>query len=124
MSSEHERYLRERATGHREQEPLVAKLLAVHRVEAAAARAGVGAACYRSSLLAAADEVRGIEVSEQPQAEATRRRNALIATVERCARLLRGGNDVRPVVTALGQVAQQLRRLVVVAIEPLGRRED
>lgn len=46
-------------------------------------------------------------------AEATRRRDVIVRSLERYARLLQRGHEVRPIVVALRGLATQIRRLVL-----------
>ncbi|WP_438028976.1 hypothetical protein [Sorangium sp. So ce233] len=76
-------------------------------------------ACCARALLAVADDVRAIRLPEAPPppAEATRRRDVIVRSLERYARLLQRGHEVQSVVVALRGIARQVRRLVL-APEP------
>ncbi len=80
-----------------------------------AAAAGRAEACCAQALLAVADEVRAIRIPEAPPpaVEQTRRRDVIVRSLERYARLLKRGHEVRPIIVALGQLATQIRRLVL-----------
>lgn len=79
------------------------------------AAAGRAETCCARALLAVADDVRAIRLPEAPPppAEQTRRRDVIVRSLERYARLLQRGHEVRPVVVALRGLAQQVRRLVL-----------
>ena len=85
---------------------------AVALLVAAAQRAD---GCCARALAGVADEVRVIRIPEAPSppAEATRRRDVIVRSIERCARLLMRGHAVRPIAVRLGGIAQQIRRLVL-----------
>ncbi|MGK3995133.1 hypothetical protein [Sorangium sp. So ce1024] len=74
-------------------------------------------ACCARALLAVADDVRAIRLPEAPPppADQARRRDVIVRSLERHARLLQRGHEVRPVVVALRGIARQVRRLVLAA---------
>ncbi|XXX79135.1 hypothetical protein WMF30_10215 [Sorangium sp. So ce134] len=86
------------------------------------AAAGRAEACCARALLAVADEVRAIRLPEAPPppAEATRRRDVIVRSLERCARLLRRGHEVRSIAVAIGGIARQVKRLVLAGEVPPG----
>lgn len=82
--------------------------------------AGAARPCCARALAAAAAEVGRIDVPS-PE-DGARARSRVILALETCARLLRRGHDGRAVAGQLGGVIQQIRRLIVVGVAPIGRR--
>jgi hypothetical protein len=78
--------------------------------------------CCARALATAADDVQAIAVPS-PE-EGARARSRVILALETCARLLRRGESGRAVAGRMGGIVQQIRRLVVVGVEPIGRRPD